>query len=284
MSTASIDSSSAAASAKRQGSNLGENLARAGYYGKGLLYMVVGILAARAAFGLGGSVGGSKDALSTLAGEGMFGTILLWVIAFGLVGYSLWNGYRAIIDPENEGDDKKGIGKRIFFGISSVIHASLAIYVFTHLLGSSGGGGGGGGSGGTQGLVGSVLAWGMIGRIIVFIGGAVTIGFAVQQLVKAYKVDLSDQLDYGSMSQKVQTLTTYAGRGGLAARGVVFTIVGLFVISAAWTADKEEAGGLGAALQSLGSFGGIVLGVVAIGLALYGVYMILKGRYRRIEV
>ena len=269
--------------ARRQGSEWGEKLARAGYYAKGFLYVVIGVLAIRAAFGMGGDIGGSKNALAALAGEGTLGQILLWVIGIGLVGYALWNAFRGIMDPENEGDDKKGIGKRIFFGISAVIHASLAIFVFTELL--SGSGGGSGGEDGTEGMVGKVLAWGTFGRIAVAGVGIGIFCFAVQQLIKAWKVDLSDQLMFGKMGDTMKKVAVWSGRGGLAARGVVFGIVGFFLVLAAYRYDSDSAAGMGEVLKMLGGTGGsIVLAIVAFGLFLYGVHMMVKGRYRRIEV
>lgn len=266
--------------AKEKAGDWVERLARAGYAAKGVLYFIIGILAVRAAFSSGGQTGGSKDALRALANEGTFAMILLWAIGIGLVGYALWNAFRAIMDPEHEGNDGKGIAKRIFFGISAVIHASLAVYVFTTLL-SSGGGGDSGGDG-TQGIVGKVMAWGMIGRLLVAAVGAGIGGFGVQQLIKAWKVDLSDHLSLGGMSEKTRKLTIYTGRAGLAARGIVFVMVGLFFITAAWQYDSSEAGGTGAALSVLGRYPWI-LGLVAIGLACYGVYMLIKAKYRRID-
>ena len=82
-----------------------ETLARAGYAGKGLLYVVIGVLALQAAVGSGGKISGSKGALSALEGRGTFGTILLWVIFVGLIGYALWQFFRAATDPEDEGGD-----------------------------------------------------------------------------------------------------------------------------------------------------------------------------------
>ena len=258
-----------------------ERLARAGYAAKGVLYFIIGVLAVRAAFGSGGQTGGSKDALRALANEGTFATILLWLIAIGLVGYALWNAFRAIMDPEHEGTDGKGIAKRIFFGISAVIHAGLAIYVFTTLL-TSGGDGGSGGSGGTQGLVGTVLGWGTIGRLIIAGAGLGIAGFGIQQLIKAWKIDLSDHLSLGGMSEKTRKLTIYTGRAGLAARGIIFVMVGFFFVTAAWQYDSSEAGGTGAALGVLGRYPW-VLAIVAVGLACYGVYMLIKAKYRRID-
>ncbi len=282
-----MTTANASSKAAREGSKWGERLARAGYFAKGFLYFTIGFLALKAALGMGGDIGGSKNALAALAGEGMLGQILLWIIAIGLVGYAAWNGWRAVVDPEDEGDDKKAIGKRIFFGISSLIHAFLAFWVFTTLLGGSGGSssGNGGGSGGTEGMVGTVLGFGTIGRILVAGAGLGIAGFASQQLIKAYKVDLSDQLMFGKMSDGVKKVAVYSGRGGLAARGVVFSIVGFFLLLAAWRYDSEAAAGMGEVLKMLdGTLGSIVLGVIAIGLGLYGVHMMVKGRYRKIEI
>ena len=257
-----------------------EKLARAGYAGKGLLYLTIGILAVRAAFGWGGSVGGSKNALAQLAGEGMLGTVLLWVIAIGLVGYALWNTLRAFLDPENE----DSTAKRLFYGISAGIHGFLAYWVFSTLLGDGGGSGGGsGGGGGTQGMVAKALSWGTIGQVVVGLVGLGIAGYGIAQLVKAYKVDLGDMLDLTRMSHTARRAAVFVSRLGLAARGIVLVMVGFFILTAAFQSQSSEAGGLGSALQTLGDFGPWVLGLVALGLACYGVYMMVKAKYRRIE-
>ncbi|CAA9343365.1 MAG: hypothetical protein AVDCRST_MAG93-6761, partial [uncultured Chloroflexia bacterium] len=65
--------------------------------------------------------------------------------------------------------------------------------------------------------------------------------------------------------------------------GVVFGLAGLFLIRAARQADPQQAGGLDEALQALArqSHGAVLLGVVAVGLAAYGAYMLLIASYRR---
>ena len=73
---------------------------------------------------------------------------------------------------------------------------------------------------------------------------------------------------------------------GLAARGVVFGIIGVFLVQAGLSRNAEEAGSTGDALGAIGSgpFGQWTLAIVAIGLASYGVYQLVKARYRRIDV
>ena len=286
MTAATDQAGRAADDAHRKAAPWLEKLARAGYAGKGLLYFVVGFLAVKAAVGMGGDVGGSKNALLALAGEGTLGTILLWVIGIGLVGYAVWNTLRAFLDPEN--DDS--VPKRLFFGLSAGIHGVLAYWVFSSVIGggssggSSSGGGSGSGSGGTQGMVATALGWGVAGQILVGLAGLGILGFGLYQLYKAYKVDLSDKLMMGRMSESVRKFTRFVGRFGLAARGVIFVMVGAFIAFAAFQSDSSEAGGLGSALKTLGGVGGgIALGLVAAGLAAYGLYMIVESKYRRIE-
>jgi hypothetical protein len=69
------------------------------------------------------------------------------------------------------------------------------------------------------------------------------------------------------------------------ARGIVFGIVGLFVITAAVRANPGEARGLEGALDTLAAqpFGPWLLAFVAAGLACYGVYSLVEARYRRIH-
>jgi Domain of Unknown Function (DUF1206) len=75
------------------------------------------------------------------------------------------------------------------------------------------------------------------------------------------------------------------GRFGLAARGIVFCIIGSFLIQAAQQYDPSEVRGLGEALDILQQqpYGAWVLGIVACGLIAYGIYMIIQGRYRHLN-
>ena len=268
--------------ARRNASPWIERLARLGYAAKGVTYLLIGLLAVQAALGDGGRVGGARDALSRLEGEGGFGTVLLWVVGIGIAGYALWSLFRAAFDPEGEGSDAKGIAKRAFYVISGVIHAALAVWIYTHLLSDNRGGGGGGG-GGSQGMIERGLAWGTTGRLLIAAIGAGIIAFGVQQLIKAWRVDLDDQLNLAPMGGSARQATIAIARFGTAARGVVFAMLGWLLLMAAWHARSGEAGGVDEAMDKLSTYGPWVLGITALGMAAYGIYMFVKARYRRIN-
>jgi hypothetical protein len=88
------------------------------------------------------------------------------------------------------------------------------------------------------------------------------------------------------MSDAEKTWATRIGRFGLAARGVVYNIIGFFLIQAARQSNSNQVRGLEGALDLLAqqSYGRWLLGIVAIGLIAYGVYYIVQARYRRINV
>jgi hypothetical protein len=88
------------------------------------------------------------------------------------------------------------------------------------------------------------------------------------------------------MSEHARAIAIRAGQVGLTARGVVFGIIGIFLIQAALRARPEEARGLSGALRALEQqpYGPYVLGAVALGLVAYGLYMFVEARYRRMKI
>lgn len=264
----------AARGAAREAGPWVERLARMGYAARGVVYVIVGIIAAQAARGERG----------VTDQHGVFGEILqrpggkfmLGLVAVGLLGYSLWRFVEAGINPEHD-----GAGKRALFAISGVIHVGLALTAVRMAMGSSSGGGGNRGAASWTAKV--MEAPG--GRFLV---GAAALGIAaygVAQLVQAYKAKLDKQLDLSPLSPGARTWAIRAARAGLAARGVVFLVVGFFLLQAARHSNASETRGLGGALEALHgtSYGAWVLGLVALGLIGYGITQLLKARYRRIK-
>jgi hypothetical protein len=61
-------------------------------------------------------------------------------------------------------------------------------------------------------------------------------------------------------------------------------MTGVLIVSAAWTYDAAKARGLDGALKTLRDrpFGGLLLGVAAVGLLVFGSYGLAEARYRRV--
>lgn len=254
-----------------------ERLARVGYAAHGTVYALVGVLALRAAFGAG-ETANQEGALRWVLLAPM-GKVVLGGIVLGLLAYALWRLFQGLLDPENEGTDVRGIAKRLDHALNGLFHASLAISAGLLVLGASRGGGG------TLDDWTARLMAQPFGRWLTMIVGAAVVGAGLYQFYKAYKADFRDELKLGEMSAREDRWATRAGRIGYAARGMVLSLMGAFLVQAALQTAPDKARGLGGALRTLAGqpFGPYVLGTVALGLMAYGAFMFVVARYRRIE-
>ncbi|BBI51576.1 hypothetical protein HORIV_39970 [Vreelandella olivaria] len=99
--------------------------ARMGYASRGIVYVLVGGLAALAAFGQGGQTEGSRGALERLL-TAPFGNVLLGLIAVGLLGYAMWRTIQAVKDADHHGNGAKGLAIRAGLLASAITHTLLA--------------------------------------------------------------------------------------------------------------------------------------------------------------
>ncbi|WP_066378585.1 MULTISPECIES: DUF1206 domain-containing protein [unclassified Anabaena] len=256
-----------------------ERLARLGYAAKGVVYFVVGFLAAQAAFGLGGRTTDTSGALRTIVSQ-PFGKFLLSILTVGLIGYVLWRLVQAIFNPESSRQTgKKQIAKRLGYTFSALAYAGLALAAVQLIMGV-----GSSNRNSTEDWTAKLLAQ-PFGRFLVGLVGVIVIGVGIYYLYKAYKCKFLRHLKMQEMSIKERIWAKRAGRFGIAARGIVFSIIGIFLIQAAHQSDASEAKGLGEALATLGKqpFGPWILGLVALGLIAYGIYSLTEARYRQIR-
>lgn len=256
-------------------------LARLGYAVKGVVYLIIGWLAILLAIGHGGSTTDQRGALQTVY-EQPFGKVLLSIVAVGLIGFALWCFIQAIYDTEGKGKKAKGIISRIGYAATGVSYALLAVGAFSLVIGTSTSSGKSTSSQ-TQSWTAQLLKL-PFGVELVIIVGLVILGIACYLFGKAYTAKFRYRLNLFNVSAQLRKGLIGLGRFGYAALGVVFTIIGIFMIVAAVQHNASKAKGLDTALAELlrQPFGPILLGVVALGLIAYGFYSFVEARYRRV--
>jgi hypothetical protein len=255
-----------------------ERLARVGYAAKGVLYITIGYLAAQAGLGRGGQVTDTGGALRTVQ-HASLGQPLLMVIAAGLLGYGAWRLVEAVTDPERRGRDLKAILMRLGFAIRGLFHAGLGITAFRVALGQDGG------SSGNQASQWTARAFQLpAGQLLVALAAAWIAGYGFYQFYRAWSPKIRKHLSLGELSAGLQRWVLGLSRFGIAARGVVFALIGFFLVRAALRHDPSEAGGLAQSLRTLAHTGRWPFVVVALGLIAYGVYELVNSRYRNIRV
>ncbi|MBW4445288.1 MAG: DUF1206 domain-containing protein [Plectolyngbya sp. WJT66-NPBG17] len=256
-----------------------EKLARLGYAAKGIVYFVVGLLAAQAAFGVGGQTTDTSGALQEIVTQ-PFGKLLLSLVAIGIVGYVLWRLVQAVLDPEGTGraTGAKRIVKRIGYLISAIAYSGLAITAVKLILGT-GGTGGEASEDWTELLLAQPL-----GQWLVGLAGLIVIGGGLSYFYQAYTAKFQRHFKLHQMNSTERTWAKRLGQFGIASRGVVFSIIGLFLMLAAFYSDASEVKGLGEVLAVLAQqpFGPWILGIVALGLIAYSLYSLIEARYRQI--
>lgn len=255
-------------------------LARLGYTVKGVVYVVIGWLAVMLAIGHGGKATDQSGAIQTINNL-PFGKFLLVVVAIGLLGFALWSFIQALFDTEGKGRDAKGIASRIGYAVVGASYALLSYATFQIVVGT--GSGGSNSTSKTQDGT-ALLLKQPPGVALVIIAGIGVLGLAVYLFVKAYSAKFKSRLNLTDLSAQMRKLMINLGRFGYAALGVVFSIIGIFLIVAAFQHNAKQAVGLDGALQELARqpSGLFLLGIVALGLIAYGLYSFVEARYRRL--
>ena len=252
-----------------------EVLSRAGFVARGLIYGIIGILALKLALGHGGKLTNQQGALHTVAHQ-PFGKVLLTVVAIGLAGYAFWRFIRAAIGHGPEGSDS-GFD-RLAAAASGLAYGVMCFIAVKILLGA-------GSSSATspKKAASGIFGW-PAGTWIVGIAGAVMVGVALYQIYRGLSQKFLDDSKVEEMGVRMRKWIGRVGTVGHLARGVVFGLVGIFLVKAAIDYNPQAAVGLDGALAKLvhRSYGGLLLGLVAAGLVAFAAYSLSDARYRRI--
>jgi hypothetical protein len=250
--------------------------ARLGYAAKGMVYALIGVLAALAAANV--NVGqrdnemSQKGVINFLARQ-WYGTALLIAIAVGLAGYALWRLISATLNAED-----KGPMKRIGYAITGIAYGYLGYLAVKAVFGAR--------PNPDDKSVARNLIDKPFGQILLIAVGAIVIGIGVAQLWNAIVANFLSVFKLNEMNPWQRTAATVTGRVGLSARAILFGLIGGFFIAAGLHHNVSEAGGISDALRSLqhSIAGNWLLGADCVGLVCYGGFMFFEARFRKIKM
>ena len=252
---------------------------RVGLATSGVIYLLIGVLAVRIAFGFGDEQADQKGAIETI-GRQPFGKVLLVLLVIGFVVLAVWYAAKAYKGGKVGDGHSGGTKTRIGLAASSVFSASLAVTTarvamkaFEDQKPETGGGGK------EQEAVAAVLDW-PGGKYIVFAAAAFFVYWGGKMLKRAVKKDYMEQ--FAGLRQSRRKIVDPLGRAGFSAQAVVRWVAAWFLVKAAMDHDAEKTVGLDGALRELAdqSYGPWLLVAVALGMAAFGVFRLFDAAWR----
>lgn len=252
-----------------------ERATRLGYVVRGFLYALVGVLAIGQALGVGGQATDMRGGVAAVTDNPLRYPILA-IALVGLVAYSAWGFVRAIYDPLHRGDDPVGLAARLGFVWSGISYLSLTLFLLQ--LGA--------GRTSHDEMVRTFVAGALqfpAGRWIAVAAGAVCMAFGAGQFVDTVKASFRKDLKRGAMTRWQRLAAEYLGRFGMLSRGVVFSMLGFFVLLAALTQNPGQARGWGSVFHVLAAqpHGQVLLVIVALGFVALGLHSFACARWIR---
>jgi Domain of Unknown Function (DUF1206) len=249
-------------------------LARAGLAARGVMYILIGVIAVRIAFSSSGQKAESTGAVRLVA-KTPFGSALLWLLAIGFAGLTLWRLSEAIWG--SSGPDGRKPAKRLAAAARAILYGFVTFGIFKYALGL-----GAPSSSNTQSQDLTARAMQLPGgQVLVAIAGIAIVAAGLYIAYEAWKKKFLRQMRMGSARPATRKTVQRLGQAGGIARGTVFATAGIFLVVAAVNANPGQAKGIDSALRALAHtpLGPWLLVLVALGLVTFGVFSLCMARW-----
>ena len=246
--------------------------ARAGLTARGTVWIVIGVLGVLLAQGARSGSADQKGALQELLSK-PYGNVLVILMAVGFAGYALWRLSEAAVGATGEGRKTGPRVQSLVRGIAYLVLAGTAVSALQGNRSSQ--------SSQQESLTASVMGHAG-GRWLVALVGLVIIAVGVTLVVEGWKLKFMRY--FRAVPAQVRRLVVHLGRIGTMARGAVFALIGVLLVSAAWTFDPKKAGGVDGALRTLlrQPYGTALALAASVALVAFGIYGLAEARYRRV--
>ncbi len=252
-----------------------EAIARVGYFVRGVLYFLIGLLALRLVLGKSGQQPSPQGAIATLAQQPA-GRTLLWIVFIGFIAYALWSLIRFLVNPLHY-----RAGQRFGALVSTFTYGFLAWTTYGFLHGNASAGA----SGGSQA---KFLAQIMVlpaGRFIIGLVGVIIFIVGVSNMIKGINATFEREFDHYKLSPDEARMARATGRLGTFARGLVFAIIGILVVYAAYTSNPNQPVGIDTVFHTLMAhpYGTLIVLIIGIGLIAFGIYSFMAAAWFRLR-
>ena len=250
-----------------------EVLARIGLGAKGILYILLGILAFMAAFEINGKSNEEADRNGVLLflrdSEG--GTILLAVLMAGLLCYSTWRTLEGFsIKPY----PKKLWGKKLRYWAGALTYLTVAFAAYKVLNYEQGDDG---------------QHWSQkifyqdYGSILLLIIALIIAGNGIYQIWYGLSSKFKDHVSGADLGNSNAGFLLKSGKIGYTARGIVWLVIAYILIRAVLHANASEAGDTSKSFSFVetSTYGSYLLGGLGLGLVAYGVFCLLRAGFEK---
>ncbi|MEU9362687.1 DUF1206 domain-containing protein [Streptomyces sp. NPDC048301] len=253
--------------------------ARAGFVARGVIYLLVGVLALRIAFSDGGGKQADRGGAIAEIAEKPFGGFLLWALGVALAGMALWRLSEAVFGQAGPDGDKAT--KRAMAAGRFVFYSFVSYSVLSYAAGDKSSGSGSSDKQ-TDDVTARALDW-PGGQWIVGAAGVAVLGAGLWIAFRAIARKYHKHLKMAEMSRRVRQAVDVTGVFGGAVRGAVFATAGGFAVAAAVQHEPGKAKGMDDTLRTFSETpaGPWLLAFIALGLAAFGLFSWANARYRR---
>ncbi|MEP6528211.1 MAG: DUF1206 domain-containing protein, partial [Nocardioidaceae bacterium] len=234
----------------------------------------IGWLAVQIALGHRSQEANQRGALATVA-QHSYGEALLWILGFGFAAYALWRLSEAAFGTAAQG---RKAGPRLQSLVRGIVYAAFAVTTFSFIAGASHR---------TQKQQ-QVTATAKLmkhgyGRWLVGLVGVIVVLIGLGMVIEGLRRKFEKQLQMSELHGLTRTIVVRLGMVGTTARGIVFAVAGGLVVEAAIRYEPAKSTGLDGALRTLANraYGPWILGVLAVGLIMFGVYGLAAARFAK---
>lgn len=253
-----------------QRSDAFRRVARAGFVVIGLVHIIIGAIAVSIASGGGGDA--DQDGAMEQIRSTPVGGLVLGVIAVALIALAVWQVASGLLTG---GKETRKWGMRIkLIGIAGayLVIAGLAlIFAFGGHVESED----------TSRALSAVVLSAPGGIVALILLGLTVAGVGIGFIVIGFTRGFEKTMDVPTGRSRPGIIAL--GVAGYIAKGIAIAVTGALFVVAAWTQDPQKAAGLDAALRSLVDLplGRAILWLVGVGLAIYGVFSMVRARFAR---